>query len=105
MALHTRTTPHCREGEMLLSTLALAAGAFQFWGRIQKPAIDTTFASATSILSLSKDAVLDRKRPFRVPSRFDRLCGSIQSKAEDSVTITGKFAPKVKCAEHGRRSI
>ena len=33
---------------------------------------------------------------FRDPSRFDRLCASIQSKAEDSVTTFGIFAPKLK---------
>jgi hypothetical protein len=36
-------------------------------GQDSEPAIDTDFASATSILSLSKDAVPGQKRPFSRP--------------------------------------
>jgi hypothetical protein len=62
------------------------AGAFQIWGNIQKAATNTHVARVTSILSLSKDAVLGQKGRFRDPSRFDRL----------SVTTLGKSAPKEK---------
>lgn len=36
-------------------------------------AINVNFSPESSILILSKDAVLDQKQPFRDPSRFDRL--------------------------------
>jgi hypothetical protein len=52
--------------------LCTSLGAFQFWGKLQKAAINAHFALATSTLSLSKDAVLDQKRPFQDPSRFDK---------------------------------
>jgi len=52
-----------------------------------------------------------KKRRFPDPSRFDKLCTSIpkswrtfarESEAEDSVTMFGQFAPKVKCTRTRR---
>ena len=55
-----------------------------------EPTIDTNFASATSILSLSKDAILDQNGGFRDPPRFTDPAGSTGDKL--SVTTFGRSA-------------
>jgi hypothetical protein len=44
-----------------------ASGAFQNWGEFQKAAINTDVTPETSILSLSKDAVLGPKMAVSTP--------------------------------------
>jgi hypothetical protein len=50
-------------------------GAFQFWGNLKTAATETYVALVTSILSLSKDAILGQKRLFSRPVTLRQALG------------------------------